>query len=170
MSRVIQAYSFTGVGIGKDVKNISVKSLGLNDGELIDIALLSVNNVLIATDGVKFVGIDATDLSKFWEIKLGKPAVNESVKVDYYFASLNEMLQFDLCHIDTTAKTAKLTVLWNNVIKVYHFSLDMTTAQLMNELTPPAGKSYSSAIIEHNIYALIEGQLVAYRSKPNSPF
>ena len=76
----------------------------------------------------------------------------------------------DLCHIDTTNNIAKITLLWNNVIKVYHFSLDMTTATLVTELIPPAGKSYTSAIIEHSIYALIEGQLAVYRSKPNSTF
>lgn len=83
---------------------------------------------------------------------------------------MNEILQFDICHIDNTTKIAKLTVLWNNVIKVYQFSDDMTSAQLINELTPPADKSYTSAVVDHNIYALIEGQLVAYRNKPGSSF
>lgn len=83
MTRVLQSYSFNEIGFGEDAKNITVKDLGLNDSELIDIALLSVNNVLIATDGVKFVGIDATNFSKFWGISLGKPVVNESLKVDY---------------------------------------------------------------------------------------
>lgn len=82
-SRGILAYSFNASGLDENNRNISVKALGLNDSELIDIELLSVNNVLIATDGVKFVGIDANNLSKFWEITVGKGKVNETVKVDY---------------------------------------------------------------------------------------
>jgi hypothetical protein len=57
------------------------------------------------------------------------------------------MLQFDLCHIDINSKIAKITLLWNSVIKVYHFSLDMATATLVEELTPPSGKLYTGAII-----------------------
>lgn len=81
--RAILAYSFNASGIGEDNRNVSVKALGLNDSESIDIELLSVNKVLIATDGLKFVGMDANNLSKFWEISVGRGKVNESVKVDY---------------------------------------------------------------------------------------
>lgn len=81
-TRRIVAYSFNASGIDQNNKNVSIKTLGLNDSELIDIELLSLNNVLIATDGVKFIAIDANNLSKFWEINVGK-GVNETMSVDY---------------------------------------------------------------------------------------
>jgi hypothetical protein len=62
----------------------------------------------------------------------------------------------------------KIVAVWNSVLKVYNFSLDLRSSSLTNELTPPAGKYYTSAAIDHNFYALVEGQLVAYRSKANS--
>lgn len=65
-TRGILAYSFNASSVDENNRNVSIKALGLNDSELIDIELLSVGNVLIATDGVKFVGIDAKNLSKFW--------------------------------------------------------------------------------------------------------
>jgi|LakMenEpi03Aug12_release.lakeMendotaPanAssembly.Ray.scaffolds.fasta_scaffold496988_1 hypothetical protein len=64
----------------------------------------------------------------------------------------------------------KIVAVWDNVIRVYHFSTDAKNATLVNELTPPKDKIYTSAIIDHNVYALIEGQLVSYRMKPNSTY
>lgn len=49
----------------------------------------------------------------------------------------------------------KIVVLWNIALKVYHFSIDNKKAELVNELNPPSGKLYTSAIINHNFYALI---------------
>jgi hypothetical protein len=76
-TRTILAYSFSESGYVENPKNITIKNLGLNDSDLMDIALLTVNNVLIVTDGVKFVGIDEKNISNFWPIKL-----NET-KIDY---------------------------------------------------------------------------------------
>jgi hypothetical protein len=49
----------------------------------------------------------------------------------------------------------KIVAVWNNAIRVYHFSIDAKNATLVNELTPPKDKIYSSAVIDRNIYALI---------------
>jgi len=62
----------------------------------------------------------------------------------------------------------KIVAVWNNAIRVYHFSIDAKNATLVSELTPPKDKIYSSAVIYYNIYALIEGQLVVYRMKANT--
>lgn len=56
-TRTIVLYEFTDTGYAEIPKNITVKSLGLNDSDEIDIAMLAVDKVLIVTDGVKFVGI-----------------------------------------------------------------------------------------------------------------
>lgn len=62
----------------------------------------------------------------------------------------------------------KAVILWDSVMKVYHFSLDVKKAEVVNELTPPTGKLYTSAAIDHDFYALVEGQLVAYRTRNGS--
>ena len=49
----------------------------------------------------------------------------------------------------------KIVSVWDNAIRVYHFSTDAKNATLVNELTPPKDKIYTSAIIDHNVYALI---------------
>lgn len=61
----------------------------------------------------------------------------------------------------------KIVAVWDNVIKVYHFSFDLKEVSLAHEFTPPAGKVYTGAAIDHDYYALIQGQLVAYRRTPN---
>ena len=65
------------------------------------------------------------------------------------------MLQFELCHIDAEKNMLKIVAVWDNSIRVYHFSTDAKNATLVNELTPPKDKIYTSAIIDHNVYALI---------------
>lgn len=61
----------------------------------------------------------------------------------------------------------KIVAVWDSVIKVYHFSFDLKEVSLAHEFTPPAGKIYTGAAIDHDYYALVEGQLVAYRRTPN---
>jgi hypothetical protein len=62
----------------------------------------------------------------------------------------------------------KAVVVWNTVLKVYKFSTDLLSVKLSQEFTPPKGKYYTSAVIDHNFYALIEGQLIAYRTDANN--
>lgn len=56
------------------------------------------------------------------------------------------------------------------MIMVYHFDLNVTIGELTLELTPPKGKFYTGAVIDHNFYALIEGQLVTYRMDKNMTY
>lgn len=44
----------------------------------------------------------------------------------------------------------------------------MLSVKMSQEFTPPKGKFYTSAVIDHNFYALIEGQLIAYRTDKNN--
>lgn len=62
----------------------------------------------------------------------------------------------------------KAVVVWNTVLKVYKFATDFLSVKLFQEFTPPKGKYYTSAIIDHNFYALIEGQMIAYRTDKNN--
>jgi hypothetical protein len=50
---------------------------------LLDIHILAVKQVLIVTDGVKFVGIDAKNMSNFWQININEAVPKGSTKIDY---------------------------------------------------------------------------------------
>lgn len=77
------------------------------------------------------------------------------------------MLKFELCHVDGAKNWMKVILVWDSSIQIYHFSLDLKSTTLTQALVPPTGKLYTSAVVDHNIYALIEGQLVAYRTDAN---
>lgn len=126
--------------------------------------MVVIEDVLVVTDGVVFVGIDTKDMSNSWIISV-ETAGNS--KTSYQFTSANNMLNFELCHVDTSKNWMKVVLVWDSQIQIYHFSLDLKSATLTQALVPPTSKLYTSVVIDHNIYALIEGQLIAYRTTAN---
>ena len=157
-------YSFSQDGYAEDGKNVSIRSLGLNDSSDNDIGLLVIDEVLVVTDGVVFVGIDTKDMRISWTIAVD--AAGNS-KTSYQFTSSSNMLKFEICHVDGAKNWMKVVLVWDSQIQIYHFSLDLKSTTLTQALVPPTGKLYTSIVVDHNIYALIEGQLVAYRTDAN---
>ena len=110
-SRVLLAYSFSEDGYAEDTKNVSLRSLGLNDSSDNDVAMLVVDEVLIVTDGVVFVGVDAKNMSNSWPIVVSNEGIPNK---DYYFTSLNNLLQFELCHVDGVKLWVKIILVWDS--------------------------------------------------------
>lgn len=120
-----------------------MSDLGLNNSELIDIRVLMVGDVLVVTDGIKFIGIDPNNFNSHWEMTLD---LNSHAAYDYKFASENDLINFKLSSYDKNLDVGIVLTTWGSAMRIFNVSDKGRKVTMILELVPPDGTSFTDAV------------------------
>lgn len=97
----------------------------------------------------------------YWQVAVDTKG---SQAYDYDFASVNDLINFKLCHYDRVLDNGIVIATWNTALRVYHISNKATVAILNQEFKPPTSRMFTDVYPDYGrFWALADGELVVFR-------